>query len=117
MRGQQPGDWPNSFRTSRVIPAVEYIRAQRARTLLMREMEKFMANWDVIVSPPFSNALLVTNLTGHPQMVVPCGFVNNMPAGLVFTGKLYDEGTPMRVALVYERATDWHTMHPKMDWV
>ena len=117
LRGQQPGDWPNSFRTSRVIPSVEYIRAQRARTLLMREMEKFMANWDVIVSPPFSNALLVTNLTGHPQMVVPCGFVNNMPAGLVFTGKLYDEGTPMRVALVYERATDWHTMHPKMDWV
>lgn len=116
LRGQEPGDWPNSFRTSRFIPAVEYIRAQRARSLLMRDMEKLMAEWDVVVSPPFGGLLLITNLTGHPQIVVPCGFVNNLPAGLVFTGKLYDEGTPMRAALVYEGSTDWHTMHPKMDW-
>ncbi len=117
LRGQDPGDWPNSFRTSRAIPAVEYIRAQRARTLLQREMEKFMADWDVIVSPPFGGLLLITNLTGHPQIVVPCGFVNNMPSGIVFTGKVYDEGAPMRAALAYEQATDWHTMHPKMDWI
>ena len=116
LRGQQPGDWPNSFRTSRLIPAVEYIRAQRARTLLMREMERFMANWDVIVSPPFSSGLLITNLTGHPQLVVPCGFVKGAPSGLVFTGKLYDEGSPLRLALAYERATSWHSLHPKMDW-
>jgi Asp-tRNA(Asn)/Glu-tRNA(Gln) amidotransferase A subunit family amidase len=116
LRGQSPNDWPNSFRTSRFIPAVEYIRAQRARTLLQREMEKFMADWDVVVSPPFGGSLLITNLTGHPQVVVPCGFVNNLPAGLVFTGKVYDEGTPMRAAFAYELATDWHTMHPKMDW-
>jgi Asp-tRNA(Asn)/Glu-tRNA(Gln) amidotransferase A subunit family amidase len=116
LRGQQPSDWPNSFRTSRVIPAVEYIRAQRARTLLMRDMERFMADWDVLVSPPFGNLLLITNLTGHPQIVTPCGFINNLPAGLVFTGKLYEEGAPMRAALAYEQATDWHTMHPKMDW-
>lgn len=118
LKGQQPNDWPNSFRTSRFIPAVEYIRAQRARTLLQREMEKFMADWDVIVSPPFGGSLLlITNLTGNPQIVVPCGFVNNLPAGLVFTGKVYDEGAPMRAALRYEQSTDWHTMHPKMDWV
>ncbi len=116
LSGQQPGDWPNSFRTSRFIPAVEYIRAQRARTLLQHEMEKFMADWDVIVSPPFGGLLLITNLTGHPQIVVPCGFVDNLPAGLVFTGKVYDEGAPMRAAHVYEQATDWHTMRPKMDW-
>jgi len=116
LRGQEPGDWPNSFRTSRFIPAVEYIRAQRARALLMREMEKFMEDWDVIVSPPFGGSLLITNLTGHPQIVVPCGFVNNLPAGLVFSGKVYEEGAPMRAALVYESSTDWHTMHPKMDW-
>src|SRR5207253_2973300 len=70
LRGQEPGDWPNSFRTSRFIPAVEYIRAQRARALLMQEMEKFMEDWDVIVSPPFGGLLLITNLTGHPQVVV-----------------------------------------------
>ncbi|HLJ13431.1 MAG TPA: amidase [Bryobacteraceae bacterium] len=116
LKGQQPFDWPNSFRTSRLIPAVEYIRAQRARTLLQREMDKFMKDWDVLVSPPFGGSLLITNLTGHPQIVVPCGFVRNAPAGLIFTGKPYQEGTPMRVALAFEKATDWHTQHPKMDW-
>src|SRR5205085_5836522 len=64
LSGQAPGDWPNTFRTSRFIPAVEYLRAQRARTLLMREMEKLMSQWDVFVSPaPGSASLLVTNLT------------------------------------------------------
>ena len=77
LSGQAPGDWPNSFRTSRFITAVEYIRAQRARTLLMREMDKLMSKWDVFVSPaPGSASLLVTNLTGHPQACVPCGFID-----------------------------------------
>jgi Asp-tRNA(Asn)/Glu-tRNA(Gln) amidotransferase A subunit family amidase len=116
LKGQTANDWPNSFRTSRLIPAVEYIRAQRARTLLMRRMDDFMANWDVLVSPSFTSLLLVTNLTGHPQVVLPCGFVNNQPQSMVFTGRLYEEGTPLRAALVYERATKWHTMHPKVDW-
>jgi Asp-tRNA(Asn)/Glu-tRNA(Gln) amidotransferase A subunit family amidase len=112
LKGQGPGDWPNSFRTARLIPAVEYIRAQRARTVLLRRMDEFMKDWDVLVSPPFSGLLLVTNLTGHPQIVVPCGFANGLPQGLVFTGKLYEEGQPMRVAMTFEKATKWHTMHP-----
>jgi len=115
LRGQDPGDWPNTFRTSRLIPAVEYIRAQRARTLLMKRMDQFMAEWDVLVSPPFGPLLSVTNLTGHPQIVVPCGFNDGRPRGLVFTGKLYDEGAAMRVAMVYENATEWHTRHPALD--
>ena len=114
LKGQGPGDWPNTFRTARLIPAVEYIRAQRARTLLMRRMDEFMNDWDVLVSPPFSPLLLVTNLTGHPQIVVPCGFANGLPQGLAFTGKLYEEGTPMRVAMTFEKATEWHTMHPTL---
>jgi Asp-tRNA(Asn)/Glu-tRNA(Gln) amidotransferase A subunit family amidase len=113
LRGQAANDWPNSFRTSRLIPAVEYIRAQRARTLLMERMEKFFADWDVIVCPPFSS-LSSTTLTGHPQVVVPCGFIKGMPQGISFLGRLYDEGAPLRVALAYERATDWHKQHPKM---
>jgi Asp-tRNA(Asn)/Glu-tRNA(Gln) amidotransferase A subunit family amidase len=115
LRGQNANDWPNSFRTSRLIPAVEYIRAQRARTLLMQKMDKFMADWDVLVSPPFGGLLLVTNLTGHPQSVVPCGFINGLPQGLVFTGKLYEEGGTLRVAMAFEKATKWHTMHPKLE--
>ncbi len=117
LSGQSPNDWPNTFRTSRFIPAVEYLRAQRARTLLMREMEKLMSQWDVFVSPaPGSASLLVTNLTGHPAVVLPCGFVNDLPVAIMFTGGVYDEVSPMRVALAFERATKWHTMHPKVDW-
>ncbi|HEY3742174.1 MAG TPA: amidase [Bryobacteraceae bacterium] len=111
LRGQSPGDWPNSFRTSRFIPAVEYIRAQRARTLLVEKMEKFFADWDVIVTPPFG-ALTTTNLTGHPQVVMKCGFVNGMPRGISFLGRLYEEGLPLRVALAYEQVTNWHNMNP-----
>ena len=117
LSGQGPGDWPNTFRTSRFIPAVEYLRAQRARRLLMHEMEKLMSQWDVFVSPaPGSASLLVTNLTGHPAVVLPCGFVNELPVAIMFTGGLYDEVSPLRVALAFERATQWHTMHPKVNW-
>jgi Asp-tRNA(Asn)/Glu-tRNA(Gln) amidotransferase A subunit family amidase len=117
LSGQSPNDWPNTFRTSRFIPAVEYLRAQRARTLLMHEMERLMSQWDVFVSPaPGSASLLITNLTGHPAVVTPCGFVNDLPLAIMFTGGVYDEVAPLRVALAFERATKWHTMHPKMDW-
>ena len=108
---------PNSFRTSRFIPAVEYIRAQRARTLLMREMDKMMSQCDVFVSPaPNSASLTITNLTGHPAVCTPCGFVNNLPLSIMFTGGIYDEAAPLRVALAFEQSTNWHTMHPKVDW-
>ncbi len=116
LKGQTANDWPNTFRSARTIPAVEYLRAQRARTLLMTQMDKFMADWDVLVSPTGSATLLITNLTGHPQVTVPCGFVNKTPAGLLFTGPLYEEGTPLRAALAFEQATEWHAMHPKVDW-
>lgn len=117
LSGQSPNDWPNTFRTSRFIPAVEYLRAQRARTLLMREMEKLMSEWDVFISPaPVSASLLITNLTGHPAVVLPCGFVNDLPMAIMFTGGVYDEVSPLRVALAFERATKWHGMHPRMDW-
>jgi len=117
LSGQSRGDWPNTFRISRFIPAVEYLRAQRARTLLMAEMEKLMSQWDVFVSPaPGSASLLVTNLTGHPAVCLPCGFVNDLPIAIMFTGGVYDEVAPLRVALAFERATKWHTMHPKMDF-
>jgi Asp-tRNA(Asn)/Glu-tRNA(Gln) amidotransferase A subunit family amidase len=115
LSGQSPNDWPNTFRTSRFIPAVEYLRAQRARTLLMHEMEKLMSQWDVFVSPaPGSASLLVTNLTGNPAVVLPCGFVNDLPIAIMFTGGVYDEVSPLRVALAFERATKWHTMHPDL---
>jgi Asp-tRNA(Asn)/Glu-tRNA(Gln) amidotransferase A subunit family amidase len=118
LSGQEPFDWPNTFRSSRFIPAVEYIRAQRARRLLMQQMDELMSHWDVFISPaPGSASLTITNLTGHPAICVPCGFLKGLPQSIMFTGRLYDEGAPLRVALAFEKATQWHTMHPKMDWV
>ena len=111
LKGQAAQDWPNTFRTSRLIPAVEYIRAQRARTLLVEKFEKFMADWDVIVIPPQS-FLTTTNLTGNPQVVMKCGFVNGVPRSISFLGKIYEEGSPLRVALAYEQATEWHKKNP-----
>lgn len=119
LSGQEAFDWPNSFRTSRFIPAVEYLRAQRARVLLMREMDKLMSQWDVFVAPaPGSASLIITNMTGHPSVCVPCGFTvtPSLPRAIMFTGGLYDESSPLRVALAFEKATNWHTMHPKVDW-
>ena len=114
LRGQSPDDWPNSFRTARLIPAVEYIRAQRARMIYMRQFHDFMSQWDVLVSPTGSATLTATNLTGHPQVVVPCGFLDGLPQGLLFTGRLFEEGAPMRLAYAYEQSTDWHTKHPTL---
>jgi Asp-tRNA(Asn)/Glu-tRNA(Gln) amidotransferase A subunit family amidase len=109
------GTWPNTFRTHRFVPAVEYIRAQRARTLLIQQTEKLMETVDVFLSPaPGSASLGLTNLTGHPAVALKAGFYNNAPVMLMVTGRLYDEGTMLRVALAYERATRWHTMHPTL---
>ena len=106
--------WPNSFRTHRFVPAVEYIRAQRARTLLMRQMDELMSKYDVLITSTNSQSLGLTNLTGHPAVALKAGFVNNTPVEIMVTGRLYDEATMLRVALAYERATTWHTMHPTL---
>jgi Asp-tRNA(Asn)/Glu-tRNA(Gln) amidotransferase A subunit family amidase len=108
--------WPNTFRTHRFVPAVEYLRAQRVRTLLIRDTEQLMERVDVFLTPaPRSASLALTNLTGHPAVAMKAGFHNGAPVMLMVTGRLYDEATMLRVALAFERATGWHTMHPKVD--
>lgn len=109
---QSLGSWPNTFRTHRFVPAVEYIRAQRARTLLIREMDKLMSQYDAFLSPTNSATLGVTNLTGHPAVALKAGFLDNRPVELMVTGRLYDEATVLRVALAFERGTEWHTKNP-----
>ncbi|MBI3647097.1 MAG: amidase, partial [Acidobacteriales bacterium] len=112
---QTPNAWPNSFREAQLIPAVEYIRANRIRTLLMQEMEKLMADLDVYVAPSFGGTnLLLTNLTGHPQVVVPHGFRkgDGTPTSIVFTGKLFGEAEALAVAQAYQQATDFHKKRP-----
>jgi Asp-tRNA(Asn)/Glu-tRNA(Gln) amidotransferase A subunit family amidase len=106
--------WPNAFRQSRLIPAVEYIQANRARTLLMREMERVLEGLDAYVTRTFEgDELLATNLTGHPSVVVPDGFRSDgTPTSLVFGGRLWGEDAVLSLAGAYQRATEWHTRHP-----
>jgi Asp-tRNA(Asn)/Glu-tRNA(Gln) amidotransferase A subunit family amidase len=108
------GNWPNAFRAHRFVPAVEYIRAQRARTLLIREMDKLMSEFDVFLSPTGSSSLGLTNLTGHPAVALRAGFHNNFPVELMITGRLYEEGAVLRAGLAYERATKWHLQTPTL---
>ncbi len=114
LTAQGPNDWPNTFRASRFVPAVEYLRAMRARTLLMQKMDEMMSRCDVFISQTNSAGLTITNLTGHPALCLKAGFVDAMPAATMLTGRLYDEATLLRVALAYERATKWHTMNPTL---
>jgi Asp-tRNA(Asn)/Glu-tRNA(Gln) amidotransferase A subunit family amidase len=107
------GTWPNAFRTHRFVPAVEYIRAQRARTLLIREMDVLMSQYDAFITSTNSQSLGLTNLTGHPAVAFKAGFVAGAPLEMMVTGRLYDEATTLRVALAHEQATKWHTMNPE----
>ena len=109
--------WPNVFRQGQTIPAVEYIRANRIRTLVMREMEQLMSEVDVYVAPSFGgDNLLMTNLTGHPAVVVPNGFRSDgTPTSITFTGRLFGETELLAMALAYQRATDFHLRRPPME--
>jgi Asp-tRNA(Asn)/Glu-tRNA(Gln) amidotransferase A subunit family amidase len=106
--------WPNSFRQSRFIPAVEYIQANRVRTLVMEEMAKAMRDVDVFITPSFGgNVLLLTNLTGHPAVIVPNGFAQDgTPVSISFIGRLYGEAETLAVAKAYQDATGFHLKRP-----
>lgn len=109
--------WPNSFRQARLIPAVEYIQANRVRTLLMEEMAQKMKGIDVYIAPSFGgNNLLLTNLTGHPAVVVPNGFdEKGSPTSISFIGNLFEEAKTLRVAKAYQDVTDFHRKHPDLE--
>ena len=117
MVRQTADAWPNVFRHGSLIPAVEYLRAQRVRTRLMREMEQCLSGVDLFVAPTFGgSSLLLTNLTGHPCVVVPNGFriSDGTPTSITFTGKLRGEGDVLAVAELFQRATDFHGRRPKL---
>lgn len=116
MKWQSPNAWPNTFRTAHFIPATEYINANRARYELIQKMDSVMQEVDVYISPSFGGGnLLITNLTGHPSVVLPNGFTDSMsPTSITFMGDLFDEATVLRVAKAYQDATDHHQKHPPL---
>ncbi|HET9441661.1 MAG TPA: amidase [Longimicrobiales bacterium] len=112
----EKSSWPQSFRQSRFIPAVEYLQANRVRTLVMREMDKVMQEVDVFITPSFGgNVLLLTNLTGHPAVVLPNGFnPDGTPVSISFVGRLFGEAELLRVAKAYQDATGFHLRRPPL---
>jgi Asp-tRNA(Asn)/Glu-tRNA(Gln) amidotransferase A subunit family amidase len=108
--------WPAVFRRGRFVPAVEYLRAQRVRTLLMREMAKVLEQVDLYVG---GNDLLITNLTGHPTVVLPNGLVKaggvEVPTAITFTGRLFGESELLAVAKAYQDATGHHLKRPPLE--
>ncbi|AKD03086.1 amidase [Pontibacter korlensis] len=115
---QHKNAWPNIFRTGRFVPAVEYLQAQRVRTLLVQQMQEILKDVDVYISPSFaSNNLVVTNLTGHPCVVVPNGFQKNgMPTTITFMGKLFGEAELLSFAKFYQSITPHDEQHPSMNF-
>ena len=108
--------WPNVFRAARLIPAVEYIQANRLRTQLLEDMRKAVEEVDVYVHPSWaSSSLRITNYTGHPCVVVPNGFRDGRPTSITFTGKLFEEGKVLALAAAFQRATEWDEKHPDLD--
>lgn len=107
--------WPNTFRAARTIPAVEYINANRYRSQLCKRMNDFMKDYDVLIVPTFAGRQLsMTNLTGHPVVVMPIGFnQNGSPISITLIGNLYDEATILAAAKAFQDKTGFNKKHPE----
>jgi Asp-tRNA(Asn)/Glu-tRNA(Gln) amidotransferase A subunit family amidase len=134
LNGQESFDWPNAFRRARFYSAVDYVQAQRARTLAMDAMAKLFDEVDVIVTPSDGAQLSATNLTGHPAVIVPNGLRGEdapkpehegdgdrknvggpgTPVSLTFLGGLYSDARLAAFARAYQEATGFHRLHPKL---
>ncbi|HUH33240.1 MAG TPA: amidase [Daejeonella sp.] len=109
--------WPNTFRVARFVPAVEYIQANRARTMLIQKLSETLKGLDLYVAPSFGNNLLATNLSGHPAVVLPNGVnKDGLPTSITFTGQLFGEGKLLKAAEIYQQATGFHKKHPVMNF-
>lgn len=117
MTRQTRSDWPNYFRSSRFVPAVEYINANRHRAVLMQTIHKFFTNYDVIITPSFGsgNQSAITNLTGNPAICMPTGLnTQKLPTSITLLGGVHKDAVLLAVAKALQDATDWEEKHPEM---
>jgi Asp-tRNA(Asn)/Glu-tRNA(Gln) amidotransferase A subunit family amidase len=128
-------DWPNAFRVARLYPAVEYIQANRARTLAIQQVSALFQQVDIIVTPTTGAQLVATNLTGHPALILPNGLRGadapkppaiddgdsddiggpGTPVSLTFLAGHYQDAKLAAFASAYQQATGFHKLHPKLD--
>lgn len=115
---QGPFDWPNSFRVSRLVPAVEYVNANRMRYQLQQKVHAALSAVDVLICPTrgSGNQSAITNLTGQPVVCTPTGFDKRtgLPTSISFIGNLYQEAPVLLAAKYYQKATEWETTYPPL---
>jgi len=114
MTKQTKYDWPNYFRVSRTIPAVEYINTNRHRTILMQKVNQVMEEFDVIITPSFAGKQLsITNLTGHPALCMPIGFTKQgTPNSITFLSNLFKEEDLLAFGKFFQDNTNYEDLHP-----
>ena len=129
LKVQVPDAWPNLFRESRFLSAVDFVQADRFRRKVALEMSRIFSTVDLLLVPSLRDEMLViSNFTGHPSLTLRTGFVqvsqarsdwapdpNNplptfspprrVPHGVTLIGRLFDEGTIMRAGIALERAS------------
>jgi Asp-tRNA(Asn)/Glu-tRNA(Gln) amidotransferase A subunit family amidase len=128
LKVQVPDGWPNIFRQSRFLSAVDFVQADRFRRKVAEEMARVFSQVDVLLVPSLRDEMLtITNFTGHPSLTLRAGFVEvaearsdwapdpahplpkfspprRVPHGVTLVGKLFEEGTLGRAGLALERS-------------
>jgi Asp-tRNA(Asn)/Glu-tRNA(Gln) amidotransferase A subunit family amidase len=128
LKVQTPDAWPNIFRQSRFLSAVDFVQADRLRRKVAMEMARVFSEADLLLVPSLRDEMLtITNFTGHPSLTLRAGFVNvsearsdwapdpsrplpkfstprRVPHGVTLIGRLFEEGTLGRAGITLERA-------------
>jgi Asp-tRNA(Asn)/Glu-tRNA(Gln) amidotransferase A subunit family amidase len=128
--------WPNLFRQSRFLSAVDFVQADRMRRKVAQEMARLVYLVDLLIVPSLRDEMLtITNFTGHPSLTLRAGFVEvsearsdwapdpsrqlpkfspprRVPHGVTLIGRLFDEGTLAAAGLALERALKVSTERP-----
>lgn len=137
LKMQTPDAWPNTFRQSRFLSAVDFVQADRLRRMVALEMARVMASVDLLLVPSLRDEFLViTNFTGHPSLTLRAGFVEisearsdwapdpkhpvmkfatprRVPHGVSLVGRLFEDGTIARAGIAMEAAFGVAAERPK----
>ena len=136
LKAQVPDAWPNVFRQSRFLSAVDFVQADRLRRKVANEMARVFSEVDLLLVPSLRDEMLtITNFTGHPSLTLRAGFVQvsearsdwapdpknplpkfspprRVPHGVTLIGRLFDEGTLCQAGIALEKAFHVMSEHP-----
>ncbi len=136
LKAQVADAWPNLFRQSRFLSAVDFVQADRFRRSVANEMARVFSQVDLLLVPSLRDEMLtITNFTGHPSLTFRAGFVEvskarsdwapdpqhplrtfspprRVPYGVTLIGRLFDEGTIARAGMALENIFGVAGQHP-----